>query len=150
MNTTPRRRGSQGFVLPTDYPDGGRPDCGVIAVAVAAGVTYWKAWQALRAVYNRSGRWKGRTNRHERAMAMKRLGKPHPKRVYLDRGMTVRTFLTLYATPDVWYWVQTGRHIATCMRDKSNSPNLFQIVDNNSSDDRAHFLRCRVKRVWQI
>ena len=136
--------------MPTDYPDKARPDCGVIAVAVAAQVTYWKAWQTLRAVYGRSGRWKGRTNRHERAMAMKRLGKPHPKRIILPRGMTVRTFLSIHATPNVWYWVLTSRHIATCMRDGSNSLDLFKIVDNNDADDRSRFLRCRVKKVWQV
>lgn len=147
MNTT-RKRGSQGLCLPSDYPDTRQPDCGVIAVAVAANVPYCKAWQTIRAVWDRSGRWKGRTDEHERSMALKRLKKSAPKPVSLPGGMTVRTFLALHATPDVWYWVQTGSHIATCMRDGSNSLEMFRVVDNIK--DHTRFMRCRVKKVWQI
>lgn len=144
MKTTPKRRGSQGMAVPTDWPGDGRPDCGVIAVAVAANVPYAKAWQTLRAVWDRSGRWKGRTTRHERAMAMKRLGKAHPKPVTLPKGMTVKMFLADHAVPSHWYWVQTGQHIATCVKEGGQT----YIVDN--MPDHTRFMRCRVKSVWRL
>lgn len=144
MNTTPRRRGSQGLALPADYPGTKQPDCGVIAVAVAANVSYSKAWQTLRAVWDRSGRWKGRTDNTERAMAMKRLGKSHPKPVILPKGMTVKTFLDDHAVPSYRYWVQTGQHIATCVKEDGQ----IHIVDNITNHTR--FMRCRVKKVWRL
>lgn len=146
MNTTRKRRGSQGMVLPADYPDGGRPDCGVIAVAVAASVPYCKAWRTLRAVKDVSGRWKGRTTHIDRAMAMKRLGRAYPKPIALERGMTVKTFMADYAVPEYRYWIEAGRHIATCMKDAGK----LLIVDNMTKDQHDRFLRCHVKKVWRL
>jgi hypothetical protein len=144
-----RRRRSQGLSIPNDRPtETRRPDCGVIAVAVAAGVDYWKAWNILRAVGGYSGRWKGVTSTSDRTMALRRLGRRRPKKITLPRGMTVKTFLRDFATPGVRYWIHTYNHIVTALVQDGD----WQLIDQDHYANRSndHTLRQRVEAVYEL
>jgi hypothetical protein len=62
-----------GMALPADY-DTLRPDCGVVAVAVIAGISYAKARELLAAEGKRDGRWRGGTSLAQREAVLRRLG----------------------------------------------------------------------------
>lgn len=144
-----RRRRSQGLSIPSDRPTcNRRPDCGVIAVAVAAGIDYWKAWNIIRAVGGYTSRWKGSTWASDRAKALKRLGKRPPVKIQLPKGMTVKTFMRDHATPNVRYWVTTRNHIVTAFVKDGE----WHLVDQSHFAGKSHnpTLRQHVESVYEL
>jgi hypothetical protein len=103
--------------VPADYRKGG--NCGVLAVAICAGVSFEKAWKACRM---RKGS-KGATCDFQRETAMKTLGvKFDNKRVMLRRGRgfkahyvqpTLKVFARDWTTSGVTYMVTLSRHVVT-------------------------------------
>jgi hypothetical protein len=97
---------SEGFAL----PEGARlgPNCGVTAVAIAAGVSFDHAWEVIKRVGGRQGNWKGRTFRKERLQALFILGvniEPVPM-----RRMTLARFINDVAKFDHRYIVSVTGH----------------------------------------
>lgn len=61
-----------GLALPEDAIHG--PNCGVTAVAVAAGVPFATAWDTIKALGGYGNRWQGVTNWRQQMDALVRLG----------------------------------------------------------------------------
>ena len=119
------------------YPDGYtprlEPHCGVLSVAMCAGVTFETAWATLESVIIRKtrGGWKGATTGAERVAALTILGVPHVTRRHvpasrfqrlppdyveenrLAPGCTVAGFAARHAKPGVTYMIPVSGHVVT-------------------------------------
>lgn len=104
-----------GMALPQGNRNG--PNCGVTAVAAAAGITFDEAWCLLAAEQPprrpRERAWKGGTTVPQRLAVLSRLGVPY--RVVFDvtgggRRCTVATFAR-FAKPGKRYMVRSTRHV---------------------------------------
>lgn len=97
---------TDGLSLPEDNCATG-PNCGVTAVAIAAGISFAQAWDLLR--NGRNANWKGRTNEAERNKALTALGvKLVP--VGIGRRASLKTVARLL-NPDHRYLVRTTGHV---------------------------------------
>lgn len=128
----------EGLRLPLDLVTN-QPNCGVVAVAIAADVPYTVALAAFSRTH---GNWKGRTRLSERREALQFFG------VYVERKltepMTLHSWMQYHAWPSEFYMVTTTGHV--------------QMVHNNLVADQYglchidHYKlrRKRVKHVWRI
>jgi len=95
-----------------------KPICGVLAVAIAAGVTYDVASeackQAMKDIYPNRQRFGGKTTTPQRELAMKRLGVKFERTNFETKKPkfidVVRDF-----EPGVMYHVVTPKHIQTVL-----------------------------------
>lgn len=98
------------IALPQDMPEKIGGFCGVLAVAVCANVPFAKAWEALRIIKRKDGRWKGSTRNEERVQALTMLGAS-----FRDSGpvrpMALTTWVFRCAKPNVTYLVRTRGHV---------------------------------------
>jgi hypothetical protein len=90
-------------------PEGARqgPNCGVTAIAIVAGVSFETAWQVIG--QHKSGNWKGRTYRHDRIAALKKLGVRFKRLRQPSR--TLQTFVTDHTVRGATYMVELGSHM---------------------------------------
>lgn len=106
-----------------EYPDGfhanyhaDKPICGVLAVAIAAGVTYDVAHatckQAMHDVYPSRQRFGGKTYEAQIDLALKRLGVQFDKTIYNTKGPKLIN-LVKELEPGVMYHIITPKHIST-------------------------------------
>lgn len=106
-----------------EYPEGffssyhsQKPICGVLAVALAAGVTYDVAHeackQAMKDLYPTRQRFGGKTYSNQRELAMKRLGVKFEKTVYASHKPKLIDVVQDFE-PGVIYQVVTPKHIST-------------------------------------
>lgn len=118
---------------PADYGTDGRNGghCGVLAVAMAAGVSFEAAWDALKRIGKKPHNWKGSTRPHERAEALKGFGVRFAEQRLVSASLisglcpayveamgygprcTVATFATRKAKPGVTYMVRVRGHVVT-------------------------------------
>jgi len=108
------------FKLPADAKSG--PNCGVTALAVAAGVSFARAWNTFATVGNYGKRWKGATYTHHQGPALDRLGiKWHDTvpagggTLFAGKGRTVKHFVENHTKPDTLYMITTGSHVQCVM-----------------------------------
>lgn len=128
----------EGLRLPLDLVRD-QPNCGVVAVAVAADVPYAVALAAFSRTH---GNWKGRTMRRERREALEFFNVTFVE--VTTEPMTLHRWIQYHAWPSDHYMVTTTGHI--------------QMVHNNLVADQYglchidhHKLRRkRVKHVWRI
>lgn len=141
--------GAPALVLPPDVPaDAGRmPVCGVVAVAVAAGVSFATAWGLLGQLHdadvrgfrdkgNRRRVWRGETTFTDRACALFSLGVR-----WRHELMNVPTKFFVWdrdvARPGVTYVVSLGRHVVV-YRDG------LTLDQNGVVDAQVHWARHRL------
>jgi hypothetical protein len=116
------------------YPDGytprREPHCGVLSVAIAAGVTFERAWNVLKPMQAKPSAWRGRTYRYDRIAALKALGVSFTENLCIPaplmRGLhpdylrgqgyvprcTIATFARK-AKPGVTYSLSVAGHVVT-------------------------------------
>jgi len=97
---------SEGFALPAGARPG--PNCGVTAVAVAAGCPFEDAWRVMSA--GKRGNWKGRTTHNERLAALRWFGVRFRPINFLFRE-TLVSFVRRRAEPGRLYYVWTTGHV---------------------------------------
>lgn len=102
----------EGMAAPKDMPEQIGPFCGVLALAVFAGITFMEAWDHLRIEGERNGRWKGGSNVMQREAILKRLGVPFEE-VETPRPMRLETWARRYAKPGALYMVRMRGHVVT-------------------------------------
>jgi len=119
------------------YPDGyaapqREPHCGVLSVAICAGVSFERAWAACAAnLRKRRGPWRGETYAFERREALQDLGVAFDERTYVPssllrrctadyaerKGLAERcnlaSFAKRHAKPGRTYMVQVRGHVVT-------------------------------------
>jgi len=93
------------------------PNCGVTAVAVAAGVSMLEAWDTFKHVCNMHKNWKGATRSKDRYMALDALGVNYEIKQGFG-GMTLKQFALSVAKPGVMYIVTTTGHAQVVMDGK--------------------------------
>lgn len=108
------------FKLPADARSG--PNCGVTALAVAAGVSFARAWNTFATVGKYSKRWKGATYTHHQGPALDRLGIKWHDTVPAGGGpwfagydKTVKHFVENHTKPNTLYMITTGSHVQCVM-----------------------------------
>lgn len=109
------------LALPADFKKG--PCCGVVAVAVVAGISQSKAEQLLRAevpashATGRRRRFTGGTNKDQRSRVLTKLGiKHHGFYPFVKLGMktvNLTTYVTKWCAPGRTYMIITNRHVVT-------------------------------------
>jgi hypothetical protein len=137
------------FKLPADARSG--PNCGVTALAVAAGVSFARAWNTFATVGNYGRRWKGATFTHHQGPALDKLGIKWHSTVpagggnwFAGKGKTVKYFVENHTRPDTLYMITTGSHVQLAL----NGMMLDQC--GPKPVDEYRFERCIVKRVLVI
>lgn len=114
------------------YPDGYalsfEPHCGVLSVAMCAGVSFERAWDACGDAGTRGPGWRGLTDEGERRAALVALGVRFSEALAIPTrrmkrnpqwgGMciarcSVSTFAAKRAKPGVTYMVRIKRHVVT-------------------------------------
>lgn len=98
-----------------DFPEGFQPGpcCGVLAVAVCAGVTFPEAWDKL-AKLERAKRFRGGTYTGNRSRALRYFKVPFDeRRLPYRQKTTVMKFAEWQTRPGVLYMLTTGRHVVT-------------------------------------
>lgn len=96
-------------------PEGNRigPNCGVTAIAVAAGVDFDTVWNLLKAGMSpdRARKWKGGTSHSQRVAVLHMLGVRFTE-IPMRRKMRLRTVAQWsMTTPGVRYMVRTTGHV---------------------------------------
>jgi len=86
------------------------PNCGVTAVAVAAGIPVNEAFELIRKIKRKSRRWKGSTCVADRATALEQLG-VQTKAWNLKDKMRLETWIRDRAEPGKTYMVRTTGHV---------------------------------------
>ena len=106
------------LTLPADFKNG--PCCGVVAVAVVAGISQAQAEKMLRAeMPSHRSRWTGGTNKDQRNKVLAKLGiKFTSKYVFtVVNGNLKRTTLAIYVreytAPGRTYMLVTNHHVVT-------------------------------------
>jgi len=108
------------FKLPSDAKSG--PNCGVTAVAVAAGVTFAEAWSTIKKIGRYGARWRGVTYPAEQTRALDQLGVKY-ERVWLKdlgvgrRRVTLKKLADKYLARQTLYLVTTTGHIQSVFID---------------------------------
>jgi hypothetical protein len=99
------------MTLPPDNKVG--PNCGVTCVAIAAGVTFEKAWRTLRPLRRGGrGRWNGATSHSERKKALDVLGVKYKQLKDSDTyHCTLRGLYDKYLRTGKLYMVRTTGHV---------------------------------------
>jgi hypothetical protein len=132
----------EGMSIPYDIPHG-RPNCGIVACAIAAGVSYSHAWDTAKRVLNRRGQWRGRTNSMERDAIMDTLG---VKRLVIPvfQNVQLQNWIRDHARPDQMYLIRTSGHIQAVFNN--------MVADQVTHTAIQYFWgrRKRVKDVWRI
>lgn len=104
-----------------EYPDGfqfekhnKKPICGVVSVAICAGVSLEVARATLRADYIRRGgqRFRGGTNQAQRGRALSLLGVQFETHTLVGK-MNLRNWYAKYGKPGVLYSVRVTGHVVT-------------------------------------
>jgi hypothetical protein len=106
-----------------EYPEGffssyhsQKPICGVLAVALAAGVSYDIAHEHCKAtmhiLYPKRQRFGGRTYSNQRELAMDRLGVKYEKTEFVTKRPKLVDIVKTFE-PGVMYHVVTAGHIQT-------------------------------------
>lgn len=106
-----------------EYPEGffssyhsQKPICGVLAVALAAGVTYDVAneacKQAMKDLYPTRQRFGGKTSTAQRELAMKRLGVKFERTNYASKAPKLIDVIA-DLEPGVIYHIVTPKHVQT-------------------------------------
>jgi hypothetical protein len=114
FDVTPKRIRMDGMSLPTDATSG--PNCGLTAMAIAAGCTLAEARAAYLKHDPKRGNWKGGTNDFLRRKAIKDLG-IKCERVnrkgykHISPRMTLKKFCERHTTPGKRYIVTTTGHV---------------------------------------
>ncbi len=101
------------LTLPADAASALRaygPNCGVIAVAVAAGVSFQKSWDTFKTINGRSDRWRGVTYAHEHLAALRRLSVKYVRQRD-GIGRTLAAFVRDHTNQTGTYFISTGRHV---------------------------------------
>lgn len=94
-------------MIPSDTPRH-MPNCGVVAVATLAGISYADAHQLFRVTFNMPPRWRGRTQATQRRRIFKILGLPDD-RIY--GRMTFRRWVAEVFDPAINYEVTITGHV---------------------------------------
>lgn len=103
------RRVVDGMSRPRGTPSG--PNCGITAIAVAAGVSFAAAKRAFLNRFPKRGNWKGGTRESERMEVLADLG-VKVRRVELPRRMALRTWvLSCCPNTKARYIVRTTGHV---------------------------------------
>lgn len=124
--------------VPADYRRGG--NCGVLSVAIVAGVSFEKAWAACRM---RKGS-KGATSAGQREIALNALKVRFEKKRFLKTRPTVRVFARDWTVPGVTYMATTHGHVVT-VKDG------IVIDQQGASPAATHWTRNkRVISAWRI
>jgi hypothetical protein len=100
---------------PTDFtPELKRkPICGVLSVAMTAGVTFKRATEVIKKnLMPFQKRHGGKTYIPQRCNALKELGVAF-KEIPLPRRMTLATYVRNYCKPFTTYMITTSRHVVT-------------------------------------
>lgn len=106
-----------------EYPEGfysnyhsQKPICGVLAVALAAGVTYdvaaARCKEAMHEIYPKRQRFGGKTTTPQRELAMKRLGVKFERTDYVSKKPKLIDIIEKLE-PGVMYHIVTPKHIQT-------------------------------------
>jgi hypothetical protein len=95
------------FTLPPGAFAG--PNCGVTAVAIAAGVSMSKAWNLFTANYTMSSNWRGGTRHNERLTVLDQLNVTY--REFKSERMTLTAFAANTKGDDKTYMVTTTGHV---------------------------------------
>ncbi|MAE81412.1 MAG: hypothetical protein CMB80_01660 [Flammeovirgaceae bacterium] len=116
---TINNRKPEGLDLPSGARRGG--NCGVTAVAIAAGVSFDQAWDLFKkhcSRIRRNKKWTGDTFTHERTLIMKKLGLKYeviPQRKLRDdktvRMPSLKKFVEWNTKKGVLYIVTTTHHV---------------------------------------
>ena len=137
------------FKLPADARSG--PNCGVTALAVAAGVSFARAWNTFASVGRYGKRWKGATFTHHQGPALDKLGiKWHSTvpagggTLFAGKGRTVKYFVENHTRPDTLYMITTGSHVQLAL----NGIMLDQCGPKPVDEYRSR--RCKVSNVKVI
>lgn len=85
------------------------PNCGVTAVAIAAGVSMSKAWNTFTANYTMSSNWRGGTRHVERLKVLDQLDVTY--REFKPKRMTLTAFAAKTKGDDRTYMVTTTGHV---------------------------------------
>jgi hypothetical protein len=125
--------------VPADYRRGG--NCGVLSVAICAGVSFEKAWAACRM---RKGS-KGGTTSYQRRQALIALRVKIEERAMRSyHTSTMRTFVRDFTVPGATYMITMHGHCVT-VRDG------IVIDQNGASPAATHWTKNkRVKSSWRI
>ena len=101
----------EGLSAPVDTPYG--PNCGVTAVAIAAGISFCEAFTLIKKQGRRAGNWQGRTYAGDRRKALDTLKVKHVPVALPSRRMSLKTWVNTLAVPGHHYMVTTTGHIQT-------------------------------------
>ena len=106
--------------LPSDAKRG--PNCGVTALAVAAGVSFARAWNIFATVGKYGKRWKGATYTSHQGPALDKLGIKWRDTVpagggsyFAGKHRTIKYFTENHTKPDTLYMITTGSHVQCVM-----------------------------------
>jgi hypothetical protein len=142
--------------MSVEYPSGfdssihaKKPICGVLAVAIAAGVSYDVAHATMKKIAYEKGRKRfgGRTNRSWQHEALRRLAVKFTfKRI--EGNMTLRKFIENHAERDKVYIAHVRGHVMilknNCLTDQNKSRNYLltknmqqQILDYTRIDGKG-------------
>src|SRR5262245_2383677 len=98
---------SEGMTLPADNRTG--PNCGVTAIAIAAGVPFDTVFAMLARNNRRTYRWQGGTTHAARLQVLKQLGVPFME-IRVPR-MRLERFVREATRHDRRYIVRVGKHV---------------------------------------
>ena len=108
------------FRLPSDARSG--PNCGVTALAVAAGVSFTRAWNIFATVGKYGKRWKGATYTIHQGPALDKLGIKWRDTVpagggsnFAGKHRTIKYFTENHTKPNTLYMITTGSHVQCVM-----------------------------------
>ena len=137
------------FKLPADARSG--PNCGVTALAVAAGVSFARAWNTFATVGNYGRRWRGATFTCHQGPALDKLGIKWRSTVpagggtlFAGKGRTVKHFVENHTSKDTLYMITTGSHVQLAL----NGMVLDQCGPKPVDEYRSR--RCKVSNVKVI
>lgn len=137
------------FTLPADAKSG--PNCGVTALAVAAGVSFARAWNTFATVGRYGRRWRGATFTHHQGPALDKLGIKWRSTVpagggtlFAGKGKTVKYFVENHTAKDTLYMITTGSHVQLAL----NGMMLDQCGPKPVDEYRSR--RCKVSNVKVI
>lgn len=139
----------EGLARPADCPNG--PVCGIVALAIAARISFSEAKRVYQSVFNRPGQWRGRSSQSERETVLEALGVQfRPIRVRKPEGekgirYSLVKWAEIAARRDVLYMVCIRGHV-------------FMFKNGRVTDQRyqgtpvsaVRFKRCRVRYAIEI
>ena len=118
-----------------------RPNCGPTALAYLSSKPVEEIENKFREVFNKSAKWKGRSNTNELFTISRHLGL-NLIGGRVDRGGSFKNFKEWYSKPNTNYLIRVGNHFVAYCDGK--------IKDNHSTDRLVDLAKKRVSHFYEV